>query len=250
MKRAHKLTPVRHSFSEGGSARTHEHTKTRSSFFCPLSLFGLLCLCLQAPSGAWAQTLPEKLEARYASFIAWSADFEQTTYIDMLDQKTVKDGQIAVMRPSRVRVAYTTTPAKVYVSDGKKLWVYKESGTEAWQFDKPKKVISEEAWSFLSGLSNLSQIFTVIDFAQKDHDTLTIKNTGLKKIVLIPKQPDSVLKLIVGVNEKTLLISEAVLYNTSGNVTHYLFKNVELNPALEDTFFTLPAEPKRKIIKK
>lgn len=212
--------------------------------FCLLCLFCLLTL------SSFAQTLPEKLETHYASLTSWSADFEQTTYIDMLDQKTVKVGQIAVKRPNCVRVAYTIVPAKVYVSDGKKLWVYKDNEDTAWQFDKPKKVISEEALSFLSGLSNLSQVFNVIDFTPEDKKTLTIKNPGLQKIVLVPKQPDSVLKLVVGVNEKTLLISEALLYNTSGNVTHYLFKNVELNPVLKDTFFTLPAEPKRKIIRK
>jgi outer membrane lipoprotein-sorting protein len=190
------------------------------------------------------------LEAHYASLVSWRADFEQTTYIDMLDQKTVKEGQIAVKRPERIRVAYTPSPAKVYVSDGKKLWIYKEDEAEAWQFDKPKKIISEEALSFLKGLNNLSQVFTVVETPGEEKAPLTINNRTLHKITLLPKNPDSVLKLIVGVDEKTTMISEAVLYNTSGNITHYLFKNVELNPALEDTLFTLPAEPKRKIIKK
>lgn len=226
---------------ERTSARAHE----RIFFLCLLSL-----VCFLAPREVCAQSLPQNLEAHYAGLTAWSADFEQTTYIEMLDQKAVKVGKIAVMRQGKVRVEYVTEPSKIYACNGKKLWVYKETEDTAWQFDKPKTVMSAEAWSFLSGLSNMSELFNVSEASAEPDGPLVIANKKLKKIYLTPKQQDSIQKIIVGIDEGTLTIQEAVLYNTSGNITHYLFKNVALNPTLDDALFNLPAEPKRKIVKK
>lgn len=231
MKRANERTSV----------RAHD----KSIIVCVL-----FCLGMLFSSVSFAQTLPQNLEAHYAGLTAWSADFEQTTYIEMLDQKAVKTGKIAVRRQGKVRVEYVTEPSKIYACNGKKLWVYKETEDMAWQFDKPKDVMSAEAWSFLSGLSNMSQLFNVSEVSAEPDGPLVIINKKLKKIYLTPKQQDAVQKIIVGIDAGTLTIQEAVLYNTSGNITHYLFKDVALNPTLDDTIFNLPAEPKRKIVKK
>jgi len=213
-----------------------------------LLLLLLFFVCLS--ENAFAD-LAADVENRYNSLKSWSADFDQTTFVEMLNLKLSKKGKIYVARPNQLRIEYTTKPSKIYVSNGKKLWIYKNSDNTAWQFNKPKKVISKEAWSFLSGLKDLSSIFDIIEDLNEPKGSLRIKNKRLKKLFLIPKNKGaSVLKITLGVDPKNLIVKEAVLFNSSGNTTHYVFKNICFDKNLSSQLFVLPKEPKRKIIKK
>jgi outer membrane lipoprotein-sorting protein len=215
------------------------------------SCFLLLCFFLLTPSVKAEQTsLAEKVETQYNKTNSWQADFEQTTYVEILKQKLKKKGSIAVKKPNKLRINYTSAPNKIYVSDGKKLWIYKEQEKTARQFSKAKKIINKEALSFLGGLKNLSELFTVIENLNEPKEYLKITNKSLKKLHLIPQDKNSpVLKLTLGINANKGTIKEAVLFNTSGNVTHYLFNNIVFDQDFSDNYFTLPKKPRRKIIK-
>ncbi|MBF0106990.1 MAG: outer membrane lipoprotein carrier protein LolA [Deltaproteobacteria bacterium] len=211
----------------------------------------LLLVVLTTPNPAWCQDpLAVQIESRYTALQSWSADFTQTTFVEMLEDQIVKQGKIIVARPNKIRIEYTSSPYKIYASNGDKLWIYKHNDPTAWQFNNPQKVISEEALSFLSGLKNMSEIFEIETTLDEPEGYLKIKNRGLKKIHLIPKKTDAVLKITLGVDAKNTLIKEAVLFNTSGNVTHYSFEGIVFNKNTSDDLFVLPKEPKRKIIKK
>ena len=54
--------------------------------------------------------------------------------------------------------------------------------------------------------------------------------------------------MTLGVNAKDLSVREALLYNASGNVTHYIFSNIVFDQKTDEALFELPKEPKRKII--
>lgn len=210
----------------------------------------ILVLCLVFISSAVSASLATDVEKKYDTISTWKASFTQTTFVEMLKQTLSKTGEIAVKRPQKLNIKYTSKPNKIYVSDGKKLWVYKESENTAWQFDKLNRMISEEALSFLSGLNRLSELFDVMTDLKEPEGYLKIKDRALKRISLVPKKQDAVLRITLGVDAKTLLIKEAVLFNTSGNVTHYQFSGIDVDTKIEDSFFTLPKEPKRKIVKK
>lgn len=197
-----------------------------------------------------AASLASQVEAKYNSLKSWQADFSQTTYVEMLKQKLSKKGKIAVARPNQLRIEYQSVPQKIYASNGKKLWIYKQDDLTAWQFSKPKKVISQEALSFLSGLKNMSNIFDVVTDLKDPKGYLKIQDSSLKKLYLIPKKRDAVLKIVLGVDLKSLVVKEAVLFNTSGNVTHYAFKGVQFDLSFAEGYFELPKTPKRKIIRK
>lgn len=215
------------------------------------TLFFLILTAIATFQVHAANTLVTSLEKNYAGLKNWSSDFTQTTFVEMVGQNLVKEGRIQVMRPDKIRIAYTTAPQKTYVTDGKKLWVYKESEKTAWEFSDPKRLLSEEALSFLSGLNDVNHLFQVMDGLKEPEGFLQIKDKKLKKVFLVPlNEESSILKITLGVDPKNFTVREAVLFNVSGNVTHYDFKNVEFDTTLGADVFMLPKEPKRKIVKK
>lgn len=193
-------------------------------------------------------TLADVVESHYKVLNSWRADFVQTTFIEILNDNIQKKGSIAVLRPDKIHIEYEN-PKKVYVCDGKKLWIYKDDST-AWEFSKPKKIISEEALSFLSGLKDLNTLFDVMENSDESEGSLKIKNHGLKKLFLMPKDKNSaVLKITLGIDTQNQ-VREALLFNASGNVSHYEFHDMMPNAQLDAQLFTLPDKKDRKIIKK
>lgn len=198
-----------------------------------------------------ANSLVTSLEKNYTRLKNWSADFTQTTFVEMVGQNLTKEGRIQVLRPDKIRIAYTTDPQKTYVTDGQKLWVYKESEKSAWEFADSRRLLSEEALSFLSGLNDVDHLFQVVEGLKETDGYLKINDGNLKKIFLVPlNEESSILKITLGVDPKDFTVREAVLFNASGNVTHYDFKNIEFDTVLGADVFMLPKKPKRKIIKK
>ncbi len=194
--------------------------------------------------------LAKSLENKYKNLASWQADFDQVTYVEILKDKIKKKGQISVKRPDKIRIEYKTKPSKIYASNGKKLWIYKEDELTAKQFNKPKKIISKEALSFLSGLKDLTELFDVTLKSKGSKNKLKIKNNRLTKMILTPKNSGSpILKITLGIDKAKLTLNEAVIVNASNNITHFIFKKIAFNKALNDTLFILPKKPKRKIIK-
>jgi outer membrane lipoprotein carrier protein len=195
--------------------------------------------------------LAAAVEARYSKVQSWSAEFVQTTHIEVLNQDLEKNATIQVARPKSIRIEYLTDPKKIYVSDGSKLWIYKNDDTSALQFDDPQAVLSREALSFLGGFQNLSEIFDIVPNLKEAEGFLQVQDKTLKKVALIPKDDTSdIIKITLGVDDKTMTVKEAVLFNASGNVTHYTFNKIQFDQKIDPVVFSLPKEPKRKIIKK
>lgn len=192
------------------------------------------------------------VQQKYNQVTSWQADFVQSTYVEMLKETVEKTGRIRVKRPGNLRIEYDyKDDKKIYASNGKFLWVYKDKEDKAYLFKKPKKVISKEAFSFLTGLKDLNAIFDVLDDLKEDHMPLKISNSKLKKVYLVPKEAGaSILRLILGVRVQDGVVEEAVLMNSSGNTTHYKFSKVQFDPQLNESLFVLPETPKREIVKK
>ncbi|HLD45801.1 MAG TPA: outer membrane lipoprotein carrier protein LolA [bacterium] len=217
----------------------------------PKKLFFLFLILLFIPPSLRAEpSLAQRVESRYQNTRTWQASFVQTTFVDILKQKIKKSGMILVKKPDQLRIEYTSAPNKTYITDGHKLWIYKKDSLTAQQFGKPKDIISAEALSFMGGLKNLSQLFETLPPLNEPKVFVSIQNKSLQKIHLTPKDKNSaILKLTLGVDSRDLSIREAVIFNTSGNVTHYAFNNLIFDKDLADSEFALPPSPKRNIIK-
>lgn len=214
-----------------------------------LILFGLLTLAPAAIAGAEKQNqLLSDLQTRYQNLKSWQADFEQKSRIEVLDQTLNKRGSIKVVRPDSMRIAYETEPRKIYLFKDKTLLVYQPETQSAQKFKNPDKLISREALSFLSGLDGIAGLFEVIADLKEAEGYFKIEDPKLKIIGLIPKDENSqLLRLTLGIDPKTLTLKEAVLFNASGNVSHYRFSAVEFDKKIGEDDFELPKNEKIKI---
>ena len=190
------------------------------------------------------------LEARYQGFKSWSVDFTQTSHIETLNQDLNKTGRISAIRPRLLRIDYTTEPQKSYIYNGEKLWIYQPLTEEAQEFPEANRVLTSEALSFLGGLDKISSLFDAVEELKEAEGTLKISDKNLQKIALLPKNENTgILRLTLGIEPSTSLLKEAVLFNTSGNVTHYQFDTIQTDINLDQKTFALPAQAKVKVVK-
>lgn len=190
------------------------------------------------------------LEIHYQAFKSWKVNFTQTSHIEALNQDLIKEGRISAIRPNFLRIDYMTEPQKSYLYNGQKLWIYHNKTGEAEEFAQASRVLSSEALSFLGGLDRVSELFVVVEDLKEADGTLKIRDSKLKKIALLPKNESSaILRLTLGIDTKDRLIREAVLFNTSGNMTHYQFNNIESDIALTENSFALPDHAKVSVVK-
>jgi len=214
-----------------------------------LILFVFLSLGFASMASAKEQNkILSDLEARYQNIKSWQADFEQKSRIEVLDQTLTKRGSIKVVRPNSMRIEYETEPRKIYLFKDKMLLVYQPETESAQKFKAPDKLIGREALSFLSGLNDISNLFEVIVDLKEAEGFFKIEDPRLKIVGLVPKDENSqLLRLTLGIDPKTLTLQEAVLFNASGNVSHYRFSNVEFDKQIDETNFALPKNEKIKI---
>ena len=191
-----------------------------------------------------------KIEKTYQDLAAWETPFEQTSHIQTLDQNFSKKGLISVNLPNRLRIAYLSEPRKIYIYNGKILWIYNQDFGEVQEFRNPHQILSAEALSFLGGFHNLSDFFEEIKNSRELTSPFQIKEKGLKQITLAPKDEESpILQLVLGIDPQSFLVKEAILANVSGNITHYRFEDTKSKKILDPELFTLPKSAKVQIMK-
>lgn len=188
--------------------------------------FYILIFFLSLPAFAGQSPLARDLQKTYEATQDWTATFTQSTFVDLLGKDIQKTGQITISKPGKWRLEYTEEPPKSYISDGQKLWVYTEGDSQVSVYPKISELMATEALTFLEGVGKLEADFN-IQTSTKNKIDFTDKN--LKKLVLTPKNPDSGLtSIVLGIGPKNL-IAEMFLFNVSGNQTHYVFQNIQLN---------------------
>lgn len=202
------------------------------TFFLTLSL---LSIAFESTPVRAEGAVLEKLKATYRQSNSWNADFSQATYVEVLGREVKKNGEIYLKKPGKMKISYKGERGKSYISNGQKLWIYTEGDTQVQVFKKISSVVSTEALAFLQGLGDLEKEFRI---KSAEKGTVKPQNSALSLLELFPKKKGSPLtKVILGVEPKTGMVEEAFLFNTSGNNTHYVFKNIRLNANLEDRFF-------------
>ena len=197
-------------------------------------LFAVVLLFLALPTQANAtgagdfQTVLQNLKTTYQNAGSWQADFTQSTHVELLGRDVAKSGEMFLKKPGKLRIAYKG--GKTYISNNQRLWIYTEGDSQVEFYKNVSSVLSREALAFLQGLGELDRDFKVrpASSGTKNH---------LRLVELTPKAKNSpVQKIILGVSI-TGVVKETILFNASGNKTHYVFKNIRLNMPLADPLF-------------
>lgn len=217
-----------------------------------MRLFLILLLfiaVIPATQASELSQLVDNLQNTYQQINDWQAEFDQSTFVELVEKEIHKKGTIALKKSGKIKIQYQEEFGKLYISDGKKFWVYTPGDSQVIVYSKISKILASEALTFLQGLGHVQNKFQValMDLSQLDEAMMVGKN--LKVIELIPKDPESILKKIMLGIDSEYKVKEMTLFNESGNKTHYVFENIRFNSNIADETFDF-AKPKNvKVIK-
>lgn len=172
----------------------------------------------------------DAIQDTYQNITDLQAQFSQQTTVEALGKTVSNRGTLSLRRPGQLRLEYQGNPQRVYISDGKKLWVYTPGDLQYQVYAIGGKMVPREALTFLNGFGELRKLFTVEPLARERSDP---KHTYLR---LRPRQSTSYRQLDCEFNERHLLVRMTIV-NPSGNQTHYQFSNVRVNSGVAPELF-------------
>ena len=203
----------------------------------------MICF-LVTPTRLWAAEdfPPEKLvtavQAAYEKTQDLKMDFTQKTYVALLEQEVQKKGEAQFKKPGKFRIEYQEKRGKLYLCDGKTLWIVRKEDDQVTKVDAGEENIPAEALSFLGGFGNLKHDFAVETVDPKKAEQLKIDGKKFQWLELTPLKKQSQIEwMVVGFDNSDYLARTIYLYSDSGNLTHYEFSNLRTNEGLtEDSF--------------
>ncbi len=179
-------------------------------------------------SAADLKSVIDGVEAKYAAVGAIKAQFTQTTQSAAFGAEKAS-GELLIKRPGKMRWSFGDT---LYVSDGKKLWIYTASKKQVIQYDDISQG-SQSAESVLNSLDKIEESFNV---------RLVSSDATGHVLELTPKKAGGFKKVKLSF-DAAYTIREVVITDTFDSVTDIDFSSVQLNARVEDTSFSF-AVPK------
>jgi outer membrane lipoprotein carrier protein len=194
-------------------------------FVCGL-LFVLLLLApatalAQKDSGADADQLIRQLEAHYGRMRGLAAEFEQTYSAPGFQRVRRERGRLVLQRPRRMRWEYDPKPGKLFIVNGRDVWLYVPADREATHADLNNVADARFPFLFLLGQTNLRREFRSITLVATSAETRTLRlvprgaSAGLREIFLELYADGRIMK--VRLAETSGAISEVTLSNVREN---------------------------------
>jgi outer membrane lipoprotein carrier protein len=201
-----------------------------------LNLLALLLVAAGASAVSAAQSSPSPaevataLQKKYDAVRDFTADFVQTAEGGVLRKKTTERGTLQVKKPGKMRWDYMSPEKKLFVSDGRKMYLYVPADNQVVVSDVPKADEATTAVLFLVGKGSLTRDFTVSFAEGAGADTYSLK--------LQPKLPErdyDWLQLVV--DRSTLQIRTLAAADAQGGRSTFQFSNFKENVGLADKLF-------------
>jgi outer membrane lipoprotein carrier protein len=166
-----------------------------------LCLLALLCPLTAADLRSWIGAV----ERRYNSARTMEAAFDQS-YLAQ-GRKRVERGQLSLRKPGRMRWEYTEPAGKLFIADGKWVWMYSPATGKA---ERAKLKASDDERAPLAFLPKSDKVpYTSVEF--------TVSRQG---------------------EIRRLKVS-----NGDGSITEYLFANERMNSPVNDAKFVFTPPP-------
>lgn len=219
-----------------------------------LTLCGLLAAPLVAalhPAPAMAQVaepttvkeIVSQVEATYKNVQSLKADFVQVSRSAAMGEGEKQRGRIQLMRPRLMRWDFTQPEARLFVTDGRTMWVYSPSekqvfvtedlGTDAGGVDQ-----------LLSTLENLEEFFEV-----KLIDVPTAGERRVHVLELSPRKASGFKRLRIELTRGKYEIERLIIVDAFDNETEMSFSNLKLNAPIASTEFTFQAPAGTQVVR-
>lgn len=178
--------------------------------------------------------LVDLVQRYYEGIKDYTADFIQTYRKIALSQETESRGTLQLKRPGLVRWAYQKPVEKLWVVDGKKLYVADPEFEQVFVDPNFRTAEISSSIRFLWGEGKLTDTFEVKVIDGK----LVGAGPGLKALEMLPKTGANYAKLVLVVEPNTGEVKESVIFETAGNTNRFKFLEPRLNTGLKEDLFT------------
>jgi outer membrane lipoprotein carrier protein len=180
-----------------------------------------------------AQDLARALQQKYDGIRDFSADFVHSYRGGVLGKEITERGRLLVKRPGKMRWQYTAPEAKLFVSDGVKMYSYLPQDKQVIVSAIPPDDQITTPTMFLSGKGNL-----VRDFTPSIVDPAPGAPVGTRALKLVPRSGQRDYDwLMLEVAPQTLELRGLVTVDAQGGRSRFSFTNLKENIGLTDKEF-------------
>ena len=184
----------------------------------------------QAPARPPAPEVAAALQKKYDTIHDFTADFVHESEGGLLRKKQVERGFVQVKKPGRMRWDYKSPETKVFVSDGRRIYLHVPADNQVIVSPVPPEDQATTAVLFLVGKGNLTRDFTVSYADGAAADAYALK--------LQPKLPETDYDwLQIVIDRKTLQIRSLTAADRDGGRSTFQFTNFKENVGLADKTF-------------
>lgn len=185
-----------------------------------------------------AAVVVDRVQRRYDGAQDFRARFNQTLTSAVLNRKTQSTGEVLLKKPGLMRWNYRTPEERMYLSDGKLLWLYEPEDSQAFKQDLKSSQLPA-ALAFLTGSGKLAEQFEVTLVAAKEAGFGTTRDYVL---ALSPRQAQPQVKSILFVvDPESFDVRETVIIDSQGNQNDLLFSDIRTNTRIAaGTFHWVP----------
>ncbi len=183
------------------------------------------------PAQQTAQQVAAALQAKYDSVRDFTADFTQQYESGILRKKLTERGKLQVKKPGKMRWDYTSPDKKLFVSDGRRVYLWVQADNQVTTSAVPSQDEATTAVQFLTGRGNLARDFTV-SFS----DNPPLGTYGLRLQPKLKQRDYDWLELVVG--RQSLQIRSLTAADRQGGQSTFAFTNFKENVGLSDKTFT------------
>lgn len=192
-------------------------------------------LTLAAPAAAPdADEVVGKVEATCSRAEDLSARFHQTATNRAAGAIQEASGQFLMKRPGKMRWEYQKPEPRLFVTDGKTLWVYSPTDKQVMVQEVGEAFTSRVPLSFLAGDCQLRREFAIAPV----ENAATRGSTGFMILDLKPKRPEAgIARILLEVSLRTYTVEKTTLFDAAGNTTVIALTHLKLNSGLSDQQF-------------
>ena len=184
----------------------------------------------QTPAPPPAQEVAAALQKKYDAIRDFTADFVHESEGGLLRKKQTERGFVQVKKPGKMRWDYKAPEPKVFVSDGRRIYLHIPADNQVIVSPVPDQDQATTAVLFLVGKGNLTRDFTVSYAEAGGPDTYALR--------LQPKLPERDYDwLQIVVDRRTLQIRSLSAADSQGGRSSFQFSNFKENVGLSDKTF-------------
>jgi outer membrane lipoprotein carrier protein len=184
----------------------------------------------QEPARPPAQEVAAALQKKYDSVRDFTADFVHDSEGGLLRKKQTERGLVQVKKPGKMRWDYKAPEPKVFVSDGRRIYLHVPADNQVIISPVPDADQATTAVLFLVGKGSLTRDFTVsyADGGGADAYALRLQPR-------LPERDYDWLQIVV--DRRTLQIRSLSAADSQGGRSTFQFSNYKENVGLTDKTF-------------